>query len=150
MALLPDCRLTGGRLCCFEMQKDCYDSMVPTSCWWSVSAPPELYTVASIAYVGGGFHGKGLHSVLEPAAAGVPVLFGPHHQNSLAASDLLACGGAMVVGGADGLANVLQDLLGDADKLEDHGGRARNYIAEHQGAAGRTADLLVDCLTEQA
>ena len=56
----------------------------------------------------------------------------------------------MVVGGADGLANVLRDLLGDADKLEDHGGRARNYIAEHRGAAGRTADLLVDCLTEQA
>ena len=110
----------------------------------------ELYTVASIAYVGGGFHGKGLHSVLEPAAAGVPVLFGPHHQNSLAAFDLLACGGAMVVGGADGLANVLRDLLGDADKLEDHGGRARNYIAEHRGAASRTADLLVDCLTEQA
>ena len=110
----------------------------------------ELYTVASIAYVGGGFHGKGLHSVLEPAAAGVPVLFGPQHKNSLAASDLLACGGALVVESTDGLANVLNDLLADTDKLERHGGRARNYIAEHRGAAGRTADLLVDCLTEQA
>jgi len=37
----------------------------------------DLYALADVAYVGGGFHGAGLHSVLEPAAFGAPVLFGP-------------------------------------------------------------------------
>ena len=110
----------------------------------------ELYTVASVAYVGGGFHGRGLHSVLEPAAAGVPVVFGPQHRNSGAASHLLGCGGGIMVPDADGLVSALEILLGDADKLEEHGRRALNYIGEHRGAAGRTADLLVDCLSERA
>src|SRR5690606_28009400 len=34
----------------------------------------ELYAVARIAYVGGGFGNAGLHSVIEPAALGVPVI----------------------------------------------------------------------------
>ena len=35
-----------------------------------------------MAYVGGGFGRAGLHSVLEPAAWGVPVVFGPNWQSS--------------------------------------------------------------------
>ena len=42
----------------------------------------DLYSLASIAYVGGGFHAAGLHSVLEPAAFGAPVLFGPRYRMS--------------------------------------------------------------------
>ncbi len=108
----------------------------------------ELYTVATVAYVGGGFHDHGLHSVLEPAAAGVPVLFGPQHHNSMAASRLLACGGAQMVSHADALASVLEDWLADPDQLRRDGERALDYIAEHRGAAGRTAELLVECLTD--
>jgi len=35
----------------------------------------HLYTVGTVAYVGGGFHDAGLRSVLEPAAARLPVAF---------------------------------------------------------------------------
>ena len=42
----------------------------------------DLYALADVAYVGGGFHAAGLHSVLEPAAFGAPVVFGPRHANS--------------------------------------------------------------------
>lgn len=38
----------------------------------------EAYKYGSIAYVGGGF-GTGLHNILEPAAFGLPVIFGPEH-----------------------------------------------------------------------
>ena len=109
----------------------------------------ELYTVASMAYVGGGFHGHGLHSVLEPAAAGAPVLFGPRHQNSLAAFHLLERGGARAVPDGDALTAVLEEWLGDAEKLQRDGRRALEYIEEHRGAAGRTADLLVECFPKQ-
>ena len=45
-----------------------------------VGVLPDLYTLASVAYVGGGFHAHGLHSVLEPAAAALPMLVGPRHR----------------------------------------------------------------------
>ena len=53
-----------------------------------------LYGAAGMAYVGGGFGRAGLHSVLEPAACGIPVVFGPRWQNSRDAGLLLAAGGA--------------------------------------------------------
>lgn len=39
----------------------------------------DAYQYGSIAYVGGGY-GTGLHNILEPAAFGLPVIFGPKHQ----------------------------------------------------------------------
>jgi 3-deoxy-D-manno-octulosonic-acid transferase len=60
----------------------------------------DLYALASITYVGGGFHDAGLHSVLEPAVFGAPVLFGPKHHNSRDARLLLnrrSCSGSRTV-----------------------------------------------------
>jgi 3-deoxy-D-manno-octulosonic-acid transferase len=54
----------------------------------------ELYAAGDAAFVGGGFHAAGLHSVLEPAAFGIPVAFGPRHDNSRDAGLLLEAGGA--------------------------------------------------------
>ncbi|HEY1951345.1 MAG TPA: glycosyltransferase N-terminal domain-containing protein, partial [Gemmatimonadaceae bacterium] len=48
----------------------------------------DLYSLADVAYVGGGFHAAGIHSVLEPAAFGSPVLFGPRHERSREAAQL--------------------------------------------------------------
>ncbi|MFH0765538.1 MAG: glycosyltransferase N-terminal domain-containing protein [Calditrichota bacterium] len=52
----------------------------------------EIYTVGWAALVGGGF-GAGVHSVIEPAAHGLPVAFGPRHQVSHEAGLLLQAGG---------------------------------------------------------
>ncbi|MGH7505005.1 MAG: 3-deoxy-D-manno-octulosonic acid transferase, partial [Longimicrobiales bacterium] len=57
----------------------------------------DLYVLADFAYVGGGFGGAGLHSVVEPAALGKPVMFGPRHGNAREADELVAEGGAVVV-----------------------------------------------------
>ena len=54
----------------------------------------HLYTVGDVAYVGGGFGREGLHSVLEPAAAGLPTVFGPRHERSRSAGQLIETGGA--------------------------------------------------------
>jgi len=106
----------------------------------------HLYTVASAAYVGGGFHRHGLHSVLEPAAAGVPVCFGPRHGNARAASDLLAAGGAAVVGDAAALAETLSRWLEDGEDRSHAGGAAAGYIERHRGAARRSAGWLLGLL----
>ena len=102
----------------------------------------DLYGLASVAYVGGGFHGAGLHSVLEPAAAGVPFLVGPRYNSSVHATRLLAAGAARVVTDADVFAQTLLEWLETPEKKEAHGRRAINYIEKHRGSAERTADLI--------
>ena len=108
-----------------------------------------LYTVGTMAYVGGGFHEHGLHSVLEPAAAGIPVLFGPKHANARAAGDLLEVGGAMEVTSTPDLSEALEGWLGDPARRRDAGDRARAYIEKHRGAARRTVELVDDVLDER-
>lgn len=102
----------------------------------------HLYTVSDVAYVGGGFGTSGLHSVLEPAAVGVPILFGPRHERAPAAAGLIAAGGARSARDAEELAAILSAWLRDAATQHDTGARAKAYIDSHSGAADRTAELL--------
>ena len=111
----------------------------------------ELYEAASVSFVGGGFHARGLHSVLEPAAAGSPIVFGPQHQNARAAADLIAEAGAEVAGDPQALAGVLTTWLSDPDAAgHDAGAAAARYIDRHRGAAARSAALLDSLLSDHS
>jgi 3-deoxy-D-manno-octulosonic-acid transferase len=109
----------------------------------------QLYTVATVAFVGGGFHGAGLHSVLEPAAAGIPTLFGPRHGNARAAAELVGVGGAVSARTAESLADQLLRWLDDPAACSAAGSSAREWILRHQGAAARTAARLLEVLSRQ-
>ncbi|MCH7892065.1 MAG: hypothetical protein IH921_11245 [Gemmatimonadetes bacterium] len=108
----------------------------------------DLYSLASVAYVGGGFHKGGLHSVVEPAAAGVPVLMGPGYRGSVHAARLLAAGGARAVTDVNGLADTLREWLEDVKKNEERGRLAMDYIEKQRGAADCTADLITRLLPQ--
>jgi 3-deoxy-D-manno-octulosonic-acid transferase len=105
----------------------------------------DLYALADVAFVGGGFHEAGLHSVLEPAAFGAPVLFGPRHQASRDAGLLLAAGGARSAG-TEGEAREALDawlVAPGAERLRrDAGERAREVVRAGLGAAERSAALV--------
>lgn len=101
-----------------------------------------LYEVATVSFVGGGFHRRGLHSVLEPAAAGSPVVFGPGHRNARAASDLVALGGAVAAADSAEVARALHSWLNDAGRRAEAGAAAVAYIDQHRGAAHRCARRL--------
>jgi len=110
----------------------------------------HLYGVATAAYVGGGFGRDGLHSVLEPAAAGVPVLFGPRHHGARAATDLVQLGAARIVEDAGAAEDALLTWLTAPDSKTRASERALDYIGAHRGAAERTARLLEPLIdTEQ-
>lgn len=55
----------------------------------------DLYALADVAYVGGGFKKKGLHTVLEPAAFGVPVIVGPEYRHFRDAELVINSGGGV-------------------------------------------------------
>jgi 3-deoxy-D-manno-octulosonic-acid transferase len=98
-----------------------------------------LYAGASAAWVGGGFT-TGVHSVIEPAAFGLPVLFGPRHHVSQEAQDLLACGGAAELRGPEDAAAWLDRLFDDGEARRAMGRAAATLVA---GRTGATA-LLVE------
>ena len=99
----------------------------------------ELYAAGDVAWVGGGLGGTGLHNVLEPAAAGLPVLFGPRHDRADARALEEAGGGLRCPGGALG---VTLTGLADPPAREHRGRAARAFVEARAGAAPRTADLL--------
>jgi 3-deoxy-D-manno-octulosonic-acid transferase len=102
----------------------------------SVGMLARLYARATVAYVGGGFHRAGLHSVLEPAAFGVPVLFGPRHRESRDAGLLLEAGGGFVVRSAAEFRSLLS-----AD-LKAAGAAAKDVVRQGLGAASRSVALV--------
>jgi 3-deoxy-D-manno-octulosonic-acid transferase len=105
----------------------------------------DLYAAADVAYVGGGFGRSGLHSVVEPAALGVPVLYGPHHGNAREAGELAGAGGGVVIGDAPGLQRALAGLL-DPDRRAGMGRVARAFVESRVGGAWRNAGLVIDRL----
>lgn len=106
----------------------------------------DLYAIADVAYVGGGFHGAGLHSVVEPAALGVPVLFGPRHGNAREADDLAWAGGGSIVRNEAELVEMLGRLAADPELRGQAGAAALGFVQSRLGGAARNAALLVDLL----
>ena len=104
----------------------------------------DLYAIADAAFVGGGFHRAGLHSVLEPAVFGVPIAFGPHWEMSRDAGLLLERGGAVALP-ADARHPLHSQWLvwhHDAAARRKAGQASKRVVAEGRGAAERTTALV--------
>lgn len=76
------------------------------------------YQYGSVAFVGGGFRGS-LHNILEPAAYGLPLLFGPNRQKFPEAQAFLDLGFAKEVDSAQRLNAALQFFLKDNKDLKE-------------------------------
>ncbi|MFN3874342.1 MAG: 3-deoxy-D-manno-octulosonic acid transferase [Flavobacteriales bacterium] len=105
----------------------------------------RLYQHADIAYVGGGFT-DGIHSVLEAAAWGRPVVFGPRHRKFLEAQGLIDAGGGFEARDAHGLRAVLDRLMRDRVAREAASAAALGFVRERVGAAQRIARALLPAL----
>jgi len=102
----------------------------------------EAYRAAHVAYVGGGFT-TGVHSVIEPAIAGIPVLFGPRHRNSFEALQLVARGGAVPIETGDDAYTALTRYFTDESAREAAGRAARAYVESQLGATEKCMAALV-------
>ena len=102
---------------------------------------PVFLGAGDMAFMGGSLVPVGGHNLLEPAALGVPVVFGPHMFNFAAISELfLNQRAAIQVADADALAEVLARCLGDAERRAQIGEAGRRLVAENRGALDRTLD----------
>jgi 3-deoxy-D-manno-octulosonic-acid transferase len=107
----------------------------------------DLYAVAHAAWVGGGFGRAGLHSVVEPAGLGVPVLFGPRLGNAQEAARLAAVGGGVTVSDAAELAAALRRWArvggGRSAAGTAAGEAAQRFVRDQLGGAARNARLIL-------
>ncbi len=106
----------------------------------------DLYSLADAAFVGGGFHAAGLHSVLEPAAFGAPVIFGPRHHASRDAGLLLDADAAVSAADAAQLEGALDHWLTNPDDRRTAGDAAKAVVHRGLGAAERSWTLVQDLL----
>ncbi len=102
-----------------------------------------LFEVATVVFVGGSLVRAGGHNILEPAAHGKAVVFGRHMENFAdIARTFLDQHGAVQVGSAGELADVLTALLDDPMRRAKLGASARAIVAANRGATARTLTVL--------
>jgi 3-deoxy-D-manno-octulosonic-acid transferase len=102
----------------------------------------DLYALATVAYVGGGFHDAGLHSLVEPAVFRIPVLVGPRHSDSRDATLMLSAGGAISADGAQQITRTLVRLMTDDSERADRAEAIGGVVAAELGAADRSFEIV--------
>ena len=115
------------------------DTTGELSAWWGT---------ATIAFVGGSLDGKrGGQNMLEPAAYGAAVCFGPHTRNfAREVEALLAADAACVVPDGAALRGFVDRCLADPEWADALGARAAATVAARRGATASTARLILDRL----
>ena len=108
--------------------------------WW--------WGTATIAFVGGSLDGKrGGQNMLEPAAYGAAVSFGPHTRNFKdEVRRLLDADAAVVVRDGADLTAFVRRCLDDPAWAEALGARAASLVASQRGATTATARLVLERL----
>ena len=103
----------------------------------------RAWGLADVAFVGGSLTNRGGQNMMEPAAYGAAVLFGPNTWNFRDVTDaLLTREAACVVRDASELTSTVRRFLVDAAERQRCGASARQFAISQQGATDRTVDLL--------
>jgi len=107
----------------------------------------QAFPLVKAVFMGGTLVPVGGHNVLEPAACGVPVLFGPHMENFREVrSLLLEAGGGVQVKGESELSAALERMISDEGYRKEISERAMAVVGENRGASARNAELLLDLM----
>lgn len=115
----------------------------------SVGELAGCYALADAAFVGGSLVPRGGQNLIEPAARGVPVLFGPHTENfASVARALIKCGAGRRVENSAALASELRRLASDPEERRTMGLAGRALVERHRGAAEATIAHLLPFLVD--
>ena len=106
--------------------------------WWGT---------ADIALVGGSFGKRGGQNMIEPAAYGAAVCFGPSTRNFRdVVQQLLDAQAAVVVHDQLELTEFVRKCLQDKPFSKDLGTRAKNLVSKQLGATTQTINILAEAI----
>ena len=103
----------------------------------------KIYSLATIVYCGGSLVPKGGQNVLEAAAWGKVIFYGPSMEDFSEEKILLedvGCG--VTISNEEELLKRLLQALEHPEELEARGARGRDVVAANMGAATRYAELI--------
>jgi 3-deoxy-D-manno-octulosonic-acid transferase len=110
-----------------------------------------FYGASDVSFVGGSLVPRGGHNVLEPAAAGTPVLYGPQMFNfAEIAQRLTESGGGIKVQDVGELAEWTARLLGNSEMRLEIGSKGRAFVDANRGAVAQVIDMLGTLLALEA
>lgn len=111
----------------------------------SMGEMPMYLAAADLAFVGGSLAPIGGHNIIEVAAVGLPVVFGPHMHNFEAArSLLLAHDAALQIEDESALPATVEWAFGQPEQARAAGARGRAAIDSNRGALTRLLQLIED------
>ena len=104
----------------------------------------KVYSLAEVVYCGGSLVPKGGQNILEAAAWGKVIFYGPSMEDFSEERALLENAGAGVtIRDAAQLREGIMRALKNPDELEQRGARGKAVVAANMGAAARYADLII-------
>ena len=108
------------------------------------------YPMADAVFIGGSLVAEGGHNPIEPAALGVPVLFGPHMEDfAEIATELVQHGGARQVKTATALFAAIQPLFTDPALHRSMAAAALDCIMANQGVVRKHLDTITELLSRK-
>ncbi len=111
------------------------DAIGELGAWWGT---------ARVAFVGGSLGSRGGQNMIEPAAYGAAVCFGPNTRNFRdVVASMLAHEAAVVVEDGHALGRFVRRMLEHPEQSDRLGRHARAFVLSQQGATARTGQLLV-------
>ena len=96
----------------------------------------RVYAYADFAFIGGGY-GEGVHSILEPAAFGCPLFFGPKHKAFPEAGILMERGAAFEINLQEELVRKMEELIPSNEKRQQCRVICRSFVQENKGASAK-------------
>jgi 3-deoxy-D-manno-octulosonic-acid transferase len=109
----------------------------------------RIYRYATAAFIGGTLVPTGGHNPIEPAAAGVPVCFGPSMSNFREIAQVfLHNEAAAETRDAAEVIEFAGAMLDNTNLRNQWGERARQTVLQNRGASERTARRIVELLAE--
>jgi 3-deoxy-D-manno-octulosonic-acid transferase len=114
----------------------------------SIGELAALYSLATVAFVGGSLVPRGGHNILEPAMYGVPIVTGHHYENFRDIVNFFLSRNAVRVVGMAELALVFMELIENAEERMKLGRNALAALDSQRGATGRTVQALKKLMNE--
>ena len=102
----------------------------------------KIYWNGIIAYIVGGFS-TGIHNVMEPAIARLPVIFGPRYDNFQEAIKLIDLGGGWSINNNKEFYNIANKLINNEKLLLNASEAATEVIHNNIGAATRVVRGII-------
>ncbi|HEY0797130.1 MAG TPA: 3-deoxy-D-manno-octulosonic acid transferase [Acidisarcina sp.] len=130
----------------------------------SIGELASVYSLASVAFVGGSLVSAGGHNPLEPARFGVPVVMGPHFHNFRTIVRRMIEKDAIRIVGAEGeaaelagtgaasrspLVTTLSALIGDPAEARSLGARGLGVFQNESGATALAVEALLGLLVKE-